>query len=350
MDGHDIVVVGASAGGVEALSQLAAVLPGDLDAAVFVVLHISAESPSALPAILARRGRLPACHARHGDPIEHGRIYVAPPDHHLLVGDGVVHLANGPRENGHRPAVDPLFRSAAAVYGPRVAGVVLSGALDDGTAGLAAIKQSGGATLVQDPRESLAGGMPLNAIEHVRVDQVLGVAEIGAAIVRLASDPLDPVADELAVEADLGELDGDVVRPGDRPGDPSGFSCPDCGGVLWELHEGDLVRFRCRVGHAWSAESLLGQQAETLEAALWVALRSLEERSALSHRLMDAAMSRGYAMSAHRFAEQALDADKAVDRIRDFLLGGTARQWLRISAGGSGEVATGVAGIAEAEQ
>jgi two-component system, chemotaxis family, protein-glutamate methylesterase/glutaminase len=296
MPGHDIVVVGASAGGVEALGVLAGALPADLDAAVFVVLHIPANSASALPAILSRRGPLPATHARHGEPIEAGRIYVAPPDHHLLVVDGAgkIELARGPRENGHRPSVDLLFRSAAAAFGPRVVGVVLSGSMHDGVAGAAAIKRHGGTVLVQDPLDALAAGMPEATIAHVAVDQVGPIPALAATIQRLsrepAADPGPAIPHELAVETGTG--------------DPSGFPCPECGGELWEQRQAGVTHFRCRVGHAWSAEDLLGQE---------------EERSALAHRLRDAATARGHGLSAERFEHQGRHAEQAAERIRDFL-------------------------------
>jgi two-component system, chemotaxis family, protein-glutamate methylesterase/glutaminase len=179
MPDHDIVVVGASAGGVEALIRLVASVPAQLPAAVFVVLHVPPSGTSALPDILGRSGPLPAGHVKDGEPIEHGRIYVAPPDHHLLLRPGHVHLARGPRENGHRPAVDPLFRSAAREYATRVVGMVLSGALDDGTAGLVASRARGGLAVVQDPADALYSGMPVNALHHVAVDHVLPATAMG---------------------------------------------------------------------------------------------------------------------------------------------------------------------------
>jgi len=329
--GHDIIVIGASAGGVEALGILVEALPADLDAAIFVVLHIPPNGFSALPSILSRRGPLQALHPVHGEPIQRGRIYVAPPDHHLLLrdGDGVghIHLARGPRENGHRPAVDVLFRSAAAMYGPRVAGVVLSGALDDGTAGLVAVTQLGGSALVQDPAEALAQGMPRSAAQHVPDAEVLPLAGLADAIVRLTKEPPPgqpgDVPRDLTVENKMGALGMDVLHADDRPGEPSGFSCPDCGGVLWEIKDSALTRFRCRVGHAWSSESLIEQQFQALETSLWVALRSLEERSALSHRLRDRSLARRHSVSAERFQEQADDAERAAEQIRAFLLGRT---------------------------
>jgi two-component system, chemotaxis family, protein-glutamate methylesterase/glutaminase len=271
MPDHDIVVVGASAGGVEALAALARSLPADLPAAVFVVLHVPSTGSSALPDILSRHGPLPAAHVKDGEPIENGRIYVAPPDHHVLLRTGHVHLSRGPRENGHRPAVDPLFRSAAHQYASRVIGVVLSGALDDGTAGLTAVKSRGGLAVVQEPGDALYPGMPDSALEHVRVDHVVPTADMGALLARITAEP-SPEApgsapDHMEVEVQVEGFSLEAME-GERPGRPSGFSCPDCNGVLWEIQDGQLQRFRCRVGHAWSPESLLTQQSEALEAAL----------------------------------------------------------------------------------
>lgn len=323
MPDHDIVVVGASAGGVEALVQLAGSLPADLPAAVFVVLHVPSTGTSALPDILSRQGRLPATHAKDGEPIENGRIYVAPPDHHLLLRTGHVHLARGPRENGHRPAVDPLFRSAAREYATRVIGVVLSGALDDGTAGLVAIKARRGLAVVQEPTDALYPGMPGSVLAHVEVDHVLPAASIGALLARLtkepAGEPPGPAPADMKVEVDVEGFSLEAME-GEHPGKPSGFSCPDCNGVLWEIQDGQLERFRCRVGHAWSPESLLTHQSEGLEAALWIALRSLEERAALARRLAEPARRRGHLITATRFEEQAAEAQQAARLISNLLV------------------------------
>jgi two-component system, chemotaxis family, protein-glutamate methylesterase/glutaminase len=323
MPDHDIVVVGASAGGVEALADLAASLPPELPAAVFVVLHVPSTGTSALPDILSRHGPLPAAHVKDGEPIENGRIYVAPPDHHVLLRSGHVHLARGPRENGHRPALDPLFRSAAREYGNRVIGVVLSGALDDGTAGLMAIKTQGGLAVVQEPADALYPDMPASALEQVRVDHVQPAAALGALLARLTAGPAgaaDPAAPaELEVEVKVDGFSLEAIE-GKHPGRPSGFSCPDCNGVLWESQDGDLQRFRCRVGHAWSPESLLTQQSDALEAALWIALRSLEERAALAPKLAAPARRRGHTITASRFEEQAAEAQQAARLVRDLLL------------------------------
>jgi two-component system, chemotaxis family, protein-glutamate methylesterase/glutaminase len=323
MPDHGIVVVGASAGGVEALIELAASLPGDLPAAIFVVLHLPTTGTSALPEILRRHGPLPAAHVQDGEPIQPGRVYVAPPDHHVLLRTGHVHLSRGPRENGHRPAIDPLFRSAAREYATRVIGLVLSGALDDGTAGLLAIKSRGGITVVQDPADALYPGMPGNALEHVQVDHVAAAASIGKLLARLVADvaepPAGPAPSDMQVEVEMEGLSLEAFE-GTHPGRPSGFSCPDCNGVLWQIQDGGLERYRCRVGHAWSPASLLTQQSEALEAALWVALRSLEERAALARRLAEPARRRGYTITATRFEEQAAEAQQAARLVRDMLL------------------------------
>jgi two-component system, chemotaxis family, protein-glutamate methylesterase/glutaminase len=323
MPDHDIVVVGASAGGVEALVSLAGSLPADLPVAVFVVLHVPSTGSSALPDILGRHGPLPAGHVKNGQPIEPGRIYVAPPDHHLLLRAGHLHLSRGPRENGHRPAVDPLFRSAAREYATRVVGVILSGALDDGTAGLVAVKSRGGVAVVQDPGDALYPGMPTSALEHAEVDHVVPAAAMGALLARLASEPAaeppGPTPTDMKVEVDVEGFSLEAME-GEHPGQPSGFSCPDCNGVLWAIEDGGLHRFRCRVGHAWSPKTLLTRQSESLEAALWIALRSLEERAALARRLAEPARRRGYRITATRFEEQANEAQQAARVVRDLLL------------------------------
>ncbi|MBD2305162.1 chemotaxis protein CheB [Chroococcidiopsis sp. FACHB-1243] len=331
MPGHDIIVIGASAGGVEALSQLLSHLPSDIPAAIFVVLHVPSESHSILPKILNRaiakrqqQSSLKALHPEDGEPIEYGKIYVAPPDRHLLVKRGSITVARGSKENGHRPAVDPLFRSAARAYGQRVVGVVLSGTLDDGTAGLMAVKQRDGVAIVQDPEEAMYSGMPRSAIENVEVDRILPVVNIAASIAELARQPVATettgVSDDMEMEADMAELELNAMQNPDRPGRPSPYGCPDCGGVLWELDEGKLVRFRCRTGHAYSTDSLLAAQSESLEDALWNALRALEEKAALTERLGNRARDRQQTYSAKRFGEQARTAHHQATLVRQLIL------------------------------
>jgi two-component system, chemotaxis family, protein-glutamate methylesterase/glutaminase len=339
MAGRDVVVVGGSAGSIEVLAEFVGGLPPDFPGSIFVVVHFPGSVTSTLPRILSRSGPLPARHARDGESIEPGRIYVAPPDCHLHVSDGHVRLTRGPKENGHRPALDPLFRTAALSYGPRVVGVVLSGNLNDGTAGLLRIKQRGGLAMVQDPETALYQGMPRSAIEHVAIDHVLPVQEISTLVAQLASRPAEPLEVSAMSEEPTSDASADEIAIADRhqqPGQPSTMSCPECHGVLWEVNDEELVQFRCRVGHAYSAEALLVHQSEQLEAALWTGLRALEEHSALARRLAARADGRGHRYSASSFTEQAMDAEHHASVIRSVLNSG-----IRIESGaevGAGEV------------
>jgi two-component system chemotaxis response regulator CheB len=323
---HDIIVIGASAGGVEALSVLAAQLPRDLRAAVLVVLHVS-RGRSVLPEILTRAGRLPADHPDDGDPLEYGRIYVASPDHHLTIEPGKVRVVHGPMENGCRPAIDPLFRSAARVYGPRVVGVVLTGALDDGTAGLAAVKEAGGLAIVQDPDEAFAPSMPRSARTFVSIDHVLPVAEIGHMVTSLTREETGPAPPDIgphvvAMESDLAPPQL-ALDESDRPGKVAVFSCPECHGTIWEADERGIVRYRCRVGHVYSAESMLAAQTDSVDRALWTALRSMEERAALTHKLAERARARNHHFVARAFDERATIADGHAAVIRELLVSRT---------------------------
>ena len=326
MPGHDIVVIGASAGGVEALMAVMCALPPDLPAALFVVLHIPPDGASALPQILANVGPLAAVHPRDGDPIEHGRIYVAPPDHHLLVEPGHVRVTRGPRENRYRPAVDPLFRSAARAYGSRVIGVVLSGTLDDGSAGMIAVAARGGIGVVQDPQDALFPGMPQSAISNDSPAYIVPVAEIGPLLSRLAREPARAAQQEVprAMEMEVNDaaLEMETIHDPDKPGTPSVFGCPECGGVLWEMKEDAMLRYRCRVGHAHTAESLIAEQSLHLEAALWASLRGLEEKAALAGRLAERARERGHTLLANRYAEQERDAQQHATVIRELIMRG----------------------------
>lgn len=321
---RDVVVIGASAGGIGALQQLVHGLPGDFPASVFVVVHIPPEGSSSLPRILQRAGRLRAVHPTNNDRIERGVIYVAPPDQHLLVKRGKVRLAQGPKENGSRPAVDSLFRTAAVAYGPRVIGVILSGNLGDGASGLSAVKRRGGTAVVQDPVDAPYPGMPTSALEQVDdVDHVVRIDEMAALLDRLVREPLTPaggfaMGDEMEHELDIAEMTDESVRHPDRPGIASGFGCPDCGGALFQL-DADVVRFRCRVGHAWSGDALLGRQKEALETALWVALRALEEQQALAQQVSHRLSQRGNRNAAARFRMQATAAGERAIVIRDVL-------------------------------
>jgi two-component system, chemotaxis family, protein-glutamate methylesterase/glutaminase len=319
---QDIVVIGGSAGSIEAVAELVRGLPPDFPGSVFVVVHFPGSVNSTLPRILSRAGPLPARHARDGEPIEPGRIYVALPDFHLHLSDGHLRLTRGPKENGHRPAVDPLFRTAAHQFGSRVVGIVLSGNLNDGTAGLLTIKQHGGLALVQSLDTALYPGMPRSAIDNVPVDHVLPVSEMAELLAQLAVESAAPLEMTLMPEGHSPAQEADEFALTDRhmqPGVPSTMSCAECHGVLWEVKNEELVRFRCRVGHAYSDEALLVHQSEQLEAALWTALRALEEHTALGRRLAARANSRGHAHSAAAFTEQAMDAEHHASVIRNVL-------------------------------
>jgi two-component system, chemotaxis family, protein-glutamate methylesterase/glutaminase len=327
MPTRDLIVVGASAGGVEALCQLVSRLPGDLPAAILVVLHVSSDRPSVLPRILSSAGPLPATHAKGGERPNPGHVYVAPPGHHLLVHDGTLRLSSGPREGGHRPAIDPLFRTAARAAGTRVVGVVLSGALDDGTAGLVSIKQRGGICIVQDPNEAIVGDMPRNALQNAEIDHCLKIADIASLLSRLSSEEVPeqkrPPTQLLDREARIALDDGsEDVTP--APGDPSQFSCPACGGVLNEIHDGDLLRFRCRVGHAYGPDALRVEQQQALEGALWAALRALEEQAALGRRLAVRAREMNAGKTATRFDERATSSEQQASLVREALRRGLA--------------------------
>jgi two-component system chemotaxis response regulator CheB len=326
-----ICVVGASAGGVEATARLVAALPVDFPGAVFVAMHFPAFSTSVLPRILERAGCLPAAHPEEGDAIKAGRIYVAPPDRHLLVLRRKVHLVRGPKENGNRPAIDPMFRSAAVSHGASTVGVLLTGNLDDGTAGLIAIKRHGGITMAQDPAEAPFPSMPQSAIEHARVDFVLPIAQLGTKLTDLArwiqsrnaELPEEHMDDDAVRETLYAELDLRTVEQVDEhPGRPSQFGCRDCGGVLWEIEDGDLVRYRCRVGHAWSADALLQSQAEQLDQALWVALRALEENATLTEGMAQRARKRGNDVMAARYERESRNARRRAQVIKGALLQG----------------------------
>lgn len=320
---HDVIVIGASAGGVEAISRVASDLPGDLQASVMVVLHIS-RGRSYLPEILTRAGPLPAAHPQDGAALRYGHIYVAPPDHHLIVESGLLRVAHSPSENGVRPAVDPLFRSAARVYGPRVIGVVLTGTLDDGTAGIAAVREGGGVTIAQDPDEAFAPGMPRSAVASGRIDHVVTLRDIGpllGALVQEDSPSRLPAANHPhlhPMEPDLGVMPL-ALRARDRPGTPSVFTCPECHGTLWESDDHGLLRFRCRVGHAYSPESMIAAQTDEADRALWVALRTLEERAAMAYRLAERGRDKNQRWVDQAFTQRARETEQEADRIRELL-------------------------------
>ena len=324
MTTRDIVVIGASAGGVQALTALVRELPPDLPAAIFVVMHVPPYAVSRLPEILSRACRLPAHHARHADRIQAGRIYVAPPDRHLLLRPGWVELSRGPRENHTRPAIDPLFRSAARAYGRRVVGIVLSGALYDGSAGLLAVQARGGVTIVQDPSEATVDSMPRSALRLVEADHVLPTAAIGPVLVSLAQESVRPergerMADgeerlEKVIEEHFSEQAGNG-----RVEEVTVYTCPDCGGVMWQAETGPPLRFRCHVGHAYAPEPLLSQKSEDVEAALWSCVRLLREKATLARQLATRSRGSNGGEAAARIEEQAELDERHAQVIRELL-------------------------------
>jgi len=319
-----LVVIGASAGGVQALLDVLSALPATFEPAVLVVVHIGS-GRSLLPELLTRRSNLVARHAEDGEPIVAGRVYVAPPDQHLLVRDGALELSRGPRENHRRPADDPLFRSAARWHGPNVIGVVLSGALNDGTSGLLMIKSRGGTAIVQDPRDAIVEGMPTSALRLVQADYVLPASEIGQVLATGAVTA--PASQEVAmrdVPPDRAEQiihrDFDAQEHDRRAGQLTMFTCPDCGGTLWQTDSGPLLRFHCHVGHGWGPEALLDQKSEELEAALWSSVRLLEERATLSRQVAARLRHTGSATNrAARVEEEARLDEQRAGVIRDVL-------------------------------
>ena len=321
---RDVIVVGASAGGVESLRTFLAEIPADLPAAVLVVLHLPSAGSSMLPSILHRVSTIPVSAATGHDSLRRGHVLVAPPDYHLVVLDQHVVLSRGPRENGHRPAVDALFRSAARTCGSRVIGVVLSGALDDGTAGMLTIRQRGGLVLAQDPLEAPYPGMPKSVIDHVGADHVGSAADLGRLVAELVREGGDDEAaamspELLEMEVGMAALDDTAMSRRDWPGDRSGFSCPDCDGTLFAIGDGELLRYRCRVGHAWSARALSAEQSQTVDRALWMAVRSLEERAALNRQLAERAEERGNILSLNRYLERAAEATGSAAVVRRLL-------------------------------
>lgn len=324
--GHSIVVVGASAGGVGALQALVARLPPDLAAAVFIVLHIPPDAPSHLHEILARKGPLPALQARDGEKIKSGHIYVAPPNRHLLVEGDCLCVKTGPKENRFRPSIDALFRSAAYSHRGKVIGVVLSGALDDGTSGLWSIKRLGGVAIVQDPQDAAFDSMPLNALQHVEIDFRLCADDIGpvlAGLVNSEASKMAPIPEDVGerirVEIEVA-ADTNAFRRGMlQYGQLSTFTCPECHGALVSITEGTILRYRCHTGHGFTASALLAGITEAAESSLWQVTRALEE----AVMLLDQMASRFAATdpsAAARFSQKARETEQRARILQDITI------------------------------
>jgi two-component system chemotaxis response regulator CheB len=328
MRGRDIVVIGASAGGVETLARVVRDLPPGLPASIFIVCHFPAKSTSLLPEILSRNGPLLAQHARHGELIQPGQIYIAPPDYHLILQSGQMMLSHGPPEGKHRPAIDALFRSAARAYGTRVIAVVLTGSATDGVAGLLAVRAAGGLAVIQDPKEALVSALPDAAKEVAGADYIIPVSGLALLLSELVLQPLVNQPEKLAPRPDDEALVArDMLEQihDRKQGEISVFTCPKCGGCLWQLPDQESPRFRCHLGHAYASEALVEEQSDKLEAALWVAVRTFREKSLLFRQIADSQLKKRNLESSKRFEEQARIAEEQANLImRHFLAGANA--------------------------
>jgi two-component system, chemotaxis family, protein-glutamate methylesterase/glutaminase len=342
MPEHDIIVIGTSAGGLKALNKVVGALPADLNAAVLIVQHVAADRSSMLPQILSDIGSLPASHPTDGERMQKGRIYVAPPDHHLLVQQEYLRIIRGPKENGFRPAIDALFRSAARVYGPRVVGVVLTGYLDDGTVGLQAIKKRGGVAVVQDPQEAEYPSMAKSALQFVKVDYCLPLAEMPDLLVRLSHEPAAsedayPVPQYIEIEANIAEQQmntQEFLENVEAIGTRTTYACPECNGTIWQIdHNGEPLRFRCHVGHSFTADILLGEQTQKLENALWSAIRAMEDKLTFLRQLEERMETYHLTTSAAKYREHAQRLDEEISLLRGIVFDGVATRQLIVEAG-----------------
>jgi two-component system chemotaxis response regulator CheB len=316
---RDLIVIGGSAGGVEVLLALARKLPAGLPAAVLVALHRSPDYPSLLPELLDAAGPLPAVAAEEGQRFEHGRIYVAPPDRHLLVERDHLHVRRGPRENRVRPAIDPLFRSAAATCSTRVIGVLLTGLLNDGTSGLLAIKRCGGLAVVQDPREAAYPDMPQNALAIVAVDFVRPVDGLAPLLAELAATTRPPAVEppeEIRIEALIAAEELYVMPDQHRLGKLSPLTCPDCDGSMQEIEEEGLVRYRCHTGHAFTLETLRLATGEAWERTLYGAMRAQQQHAMVARKIAEQARQRGDERAAAEFDQRARDYEEGATVIQ----------------------------------
>jgi len=323
MEKRDIIVMGASAGGVNALVDLVASLPADFDASIFLVLHVSPSSPSLLPDILSRSGPLEAKHPHDGEKIKPGNIYVAPPDHHLILDNDSILVKKGPKENRFRPSIDALFRSAAYMYGSRVIGIVLSGLMDDGTSGLWSVKRLGGVSIIQDPSDARFPDMPLNALEQVEVDYKLPVSEMASKLKKLISEPVKKSPAISSEEKKRFETEITIATQDNafemgilNMGDLTPFTCPECHGSLVSIQEGKRRRYRCHTGHAYTSSALLDSVTKTIEENLWNAVRGLEETVMLLENTGKQLEESGQKREAKQFLDKAKETRRKSQEIR----------------------------------
>ena len=330
MKKRNIIVIGASAGGFEAIKKIAAALPGDLDASIFIVWHMSSDIRGILPQVLNRVGPIGAVHPVDGERVESNRIYVAVPDHHLVLDEGQIRITRGPKENRFRPAIDPLFRSAARDYRRRVIGVVLSGSLDDGSAGLWTVKNRGGLAVVQDPWDAEVASMPENAIRAVAVDHVVPVDKMADLLTRLSQEEVPDTSEaEMKDKKEVEKTDIEVrIAAQDSAfemgvmslGELTPFTCPDCHGVLSALKDGKLKRYRCHTGHAFSPDTLLATVTENIEESLWSTIRGIEESVMLLNHFGDHFAEINNGKLAASYFRKANDAHNRIRLLREAVM------------------------------
>jgi two-component system chemotaxis response regulator CheB len=317
---HDIVVIGGSAGSFDVIKGVMKSLPVDLPASLLIVAHID---PSvSLMNILGDSSSLPIKTATTGESLQRGQVYLAVQDAHLILHGHHLLVRRGPHENFARPAIDPLFRSAACAFGGRVIGVLLSGGLNDGAAGLAAIKRCGGLAVIQDPTDAQVPSMPESALRAVKVDYCVPASELADLLNRLVREPAaasPPVPAELQLEVAVAAREAAGMEIDEQLGSKSPFTCPECDGVLWQMNDQQVLRFRCHVGHAVTAEAMLDAKNKSADAILWRLLRTHEERAAIAKKLASDAFDRQRNSAAKTFARRAAGYEEDANIVRDIL-------------------------------
>ena len=337
MTGHDIIVIGTSAGGLKALSAVLAEIPADIGAAIFVVQHLAADRESLLPKLLGDVTSLPVSSPLDNEPFSTGHVYVAAPDHHLLLSDDRVRVMRGPQENRYRPSIDALFRSAARSHGSRVIGMVLTGYLDDGTVGLQTIKKRGGITVVQDPREAEYPSMPRIALRYVKVDHTVPIADAGALLVRLVAEPAEaqedfPTTPAIEIESNIAEQNmntREFLENVEQIGQRTTYTCPDCNGAIWQIGDDEPLKLRCHVGHSFTGEVFSSEQSQNIETALWTAIRVMEEKVTFSRQLAGRKRKENLIEEAVAYEDEADALDREVIKIRDLIVCGIAARGSR---------------------
>jgi two-component system, chemotaxis family, protein-glutamate methylesterase/glutaminase len=334
VSGHDIIVIGTSAGGLKALSAVLSELPAGIGAAIFVAQHLAADKKSYLPKLLGDVTDLPVSSPSDDEPFLHGHIYVAAPDYHLLLNGDRVRVLRGPQENRFRPSIDALFRSAARSCGSRVIGMVLTGYLDDGTVGLQTIKKRGGITVVQDPEEAEYPSMPRTALRYVKIDHTVPIADAGALLIRLVAEP--PVAQNdfpttpaIEIESNIAEQvmnTKEFLENVEQIGERTTYTCPDCNGAIWQIGDEEPLKLRCHVGHSFTGEVFSAEQSRNIESALWTAIRIMEEKVTFSRQLSERKRTQNLLKEAAAYEKEANTLDDEVTKVRDLIVCGIGNQ------------------------